>query len=355
MLGLRIDAFGLDERGGKLFNDRQLLSLTTFARLVGEAHAEMLRAELDAGYAKAVATYLGLAVDRLADYNSTVSRWGNDDEGITNVFARQAIPMVWDYGEGNLVGTSGGSWASLLSGQLRAIDTSVDSEWRGTIAQADATLPQRLIAFVLTDPPYYDAINYADLSDFFYVWLKRSIGFLHPDLLALPLTPKREQTVMNIYASNGADGKGRKKAATQHYVDGMARAFQAMARSLEPGGLTGVVFAHTDPDAWATLIEGLLGAGLVPDASWPIDTEQLNKVSAGNRANLRTSVWMACRKREGEAADAFLSDVMEEMRPVIRERLLYFWSKGIRGSGLLHQRHRTGALGLWTALPRPAA
>ena len=187
-------------------------------------------------------------------------------------------------------------------------------------------------SLIVTDPPYYDAINYADLSDFFYVWLKRSIGFLHPDLLALPLTPKREQTVMNVYAGNSVEGKGRKEEARQHYVDGMAKAFHSMAESLEPGGLTGVVFAHTDPDAWATLIEGLLGVGLIPDASWPIDTELQNKVSAGSRANLRTSVWMACRKRDGQPTDVFLSDVMEEMRPVIRERLLYFWGKGIRGA-----------------------
>ena len=94
----------------------------------------------------------------------------------------------------------------------------------------------------------------------------------------------------------------------------------------------GVVFAHTAPDAWATLIEGLIGAGLVPVASWPIDTEQQNKVSGQGQARLSTSVWMSCRKRDGEAGNAFLGDVMEEMRPVIRDRLLYFWSKGIRGA-----------------------
>ena len=323
--------YGLDTFG-KLFNARQLLALTTFARLVGEAHAEMLRHGLDEDYTRAVATYLGFALDRLADYNATVSRWGNDDEGITNTFARQGIPMVWDYGEANPIGNSGGSWASLISGQLRAIDTTVVSRGRGAVGQSEASRPREHIQAILTDPPYYDAINYANISDFFYVWLKRSIGFLHPDLLALPLTPKREQTVMNVYAGNGERGKGRREAARRRYVDGMAKAFHAMAQSLGTGGLVGVVFAHTDPDAWATLIEGLLGAGLIPDASWPIDTEQQNKVSGLGQARLSTSVWMACRKHEGEANDAFLSDVMEEMRPVIRERLLYFWGKGIRGA-----------------------
>ena len=112
----------------------------------------------------------------------------------------------------------------------------------------------------------------------------------------------------------------------------MARSFSAMGQSLEPGGSLGMVFAHTHPDAWATLIEGLLGASLVPNASWPIDTELQNRVSGIGQARLSTSVWMSCRKREEEAGEAFLGDVLEEMRPVVRERLLYFWSKGIRGA-----------------------
>ena len=184
----------------------------------------------------------------------------------------------------------------------------------------------------ITDPPYYDSINYADLSDFFYVWLKRSVGFLHPDLLALPLTPKREQVVMNVYGNGSGEASNRREMAREQYVRGMALASDAIARSLEADGLLGIVFAHTDPDAWATLIEGLLDGGLVPDASWPIDTEAPSGIKTIGQARLKTSVWMACRKREGDAGDAFISDVMEEMHPVIRERLLYFWGKGIRGA-----------------------
>ena len=321
--------YGLDQ-WGKLFNARQLLALTTLAKLVGEAHAEMLRAGRDSEYAKAVATYLGLALDRLVDQHSTLSRWHVTGEKLVGAFARQALPMVWDFTEGSPLSDGIGSFGNSLDWVVATI-TPIGGP--ATVLQQQAgNSSQPIQTIVTTDPPYYDAINYADLSDFFYVWLKRSIGFIHPDLLALPLTPKREQTVMNVYASNAGKGKGRKEAARQHYVDGMAKAFHAMGQSLDSGGLFGVVFAHTDPDAWATLIEGLLGAGLVPDASWPVDTELQNKVSAGNRANLRTSVWMACRKRECEAAETFLSDVMEDMRPVIRERLLYFWGKGIRGA-----------------------
>ena len=321
--------YGLDQ-WGKLFNDRQLLALTTFAKLVGEAHAEMLRAGGDSEYAKAVTTYLGLALDRLADQHSTLSRWHVTGEKLVGTFARQALPMVWDFTEGSPLSDGIGSFGNSLDWVVATI---MPIGGPATVLQQQAgNSSQPIQTIVTTDPPYYDAINYADLSDFFYVWLKRSIGSIHPDLLALPLAPKREQTVMNVYASNSGKGKGRKEAARQHYVDGMAKAFHAMGQSLDSGGLFGVVFAHTDPDAWATLIEGLLGAGLVPDASWPVDTELQNKVSAGSRANLRTSVWMACRKREGDTGEAFLSDVMEEMRPVIRERLLYFWGKGIRGA-----------------------
>ncbi len=321
--------YGLDQ-WGKLFNARQLLALTTLARLVGEAHAEMLRAGRDSEYAKAVTTYLGLALDRLTDQHSTLSRWHVTGEKLVGTFARQALPMVWDFTEGSPLSDGIGSFGNSLDWVVATL-TPIGGP--ATVLQQQAgNSSQPIQTIVITDPPYYDAINYADLSDFFYVWLKRSIGFIHPDLLALPLTSKREQTVMNVYAGNGGVGKGRKKAARQHYVDGMSRAFHAIAASLEPGCLAGVVFAHTDPDAWATLIEGLLGAGLVPDASWPIDTELQNKVSGLGQARLSTSVWMACRKREGEARDAFLSDVMEEMRPVIRERLLYFWRKGIRGA-----------------------
>ena len=326
---MKVRTYGM-QSWRELFNARQLLALTTFTRIVGEAHNEMLRHGLDEEYAKAIATYLGLVVDRTADYNSTISPWENTREGVGHTFTRQALPIVWDFCEVNPFSGSTGSFERATDWVVMTLNYS--GEPAHVVQRNAEEMSGTEFSAVVTDPPYYDAINYADLSDFFYVWLKRSIGFLHPDLLGLPLTPKRQQTVVNVYASDINDGKERKKEARERYVASMAKAFHAMARSLEPDGVTGVVFAHTDPDAWATLIEGLLGAGLVPDASWPIDTELQNKVSGLGQARLSTSVWMACRKREGDATDAFLSDVMEEMRPVIRERLLYFWGKGIRGA-----------------------
>ncbi|HXH23062.1 MAG TPA: DUF1156 domain-containing protein [Dehalococcoidia bacterium] len=316
----------------QLFNARQLLALTTFARLVREAHAEMLACGLDADYAKAVATYLGLAVDKAADFGSTLCRLNAEGgRGVVDTFARQALPMVWDYAESNPFCTDGAGWISYLSRSADALD-GLGFGLPTAVRIRDVREPRApTLDSIITDPPYYDAINYADLSDFFYVWLKRSVGALHTDLLSLPLTPKRDQVVMNVYA-NGNSGGDRRAQAHRHYVKGMAQAFAAMRKSLIDGGLVGVVFAHTDPDAWSTIIEGLLGAGLVPDASWPLDTEREARVSGLEQARLATSVWMACRPRHEDAGEAFLADVMAEMRPVIRERLLYFWSKGIRGA-----------------------
>ena len=323
-LGLRVDSFGLDQ-WAKLFNHRQLLALTTLSRIVGEARAEMLRSGLDKEYTKAVATYLGLAVSRYTAFGCTLARWKVDAEAIVDAFARQAIPMVWDYTENVALSSSGGSFFAMASRVADAIEVAQVGLGKPKVVARDATQPSPTATNVaITDPPYYDAIDYAGLSDFFYVWLKRSVGLLNADLLNLPLTPKNQQAIM---ASEKDDPKERLR-----YVSMMSQAFQALAHSLEPQGSLGVVFAHTNPDAWATLIEGLLGAALVPDTSWPIDTEMASKVSAENRANLKTSVWMSCRKREEAAGEAFLGDVLEEMGPVVRERLLYFWSKGIRGA-----------------------
>ena len=327
-----ITAFGVDTFG-KLFNARQLVALTTFARLVRETHAEMLRAGVEAEYAKAVATYLALAVDRLADRCSSLCRWDASPkmEAIANTFSRQALPMVWDYVESVPFSESSGGFLTGIEWLILSVEGTSFSCPRSRVAKADARDLLPGTDAVITDPPYYDAINYSDLSDFFYVWLKRSIGHLHPDLLSLPLTPKKDQIVMNVYGGNGT-GEDKRDAARQHYVEGMAQSFQAIAASLAADSMVGVVFAHTNPDAWSTLIAGLLHAGLVPDASWPIDTELENKAAGLGQARLRTSVWMASWPREGKPQEAFLGDVMEEMKPVIRERLLYFWNKGIRGA-----------------------
>ena len=318
----------------KLYNKRQLLALATFSKLVGKAHTQMLTEGLDAEYSRAIATYLTLALTRYSDFACTATRWKVDAEAVVGAMARQGIPMVWDYAEHVSIGTAGGSFLAMTNRVATAIEVCSFPASEAEVNQKDAGRSRgRKAGVVVTDPPYYDSINYADLADFFYVWHKRTIGSLHPDLVSLPLTPKRDQIVMDVYGTDEiGPQESRREAARRRYVDGMARAFQSMSQALSVNGLKGIVFAHTDPDAWATLIEGLLETELVPNASWPIDTEMQNKVSGLGQARLATSVWMVCRKREGIAYDAFLSDVMDDIRPVVRERLLYFWGKGIRGA-----------------------
>jgi putative DNA methylase len=321
-LGLRIDEFGF-VNWAHLFNARQLVSLVVFTRLVQAAFTTM-RESLDQEYAEAVTTYLAMAVDRLADYGSGLARWLATVQAPAGTFGRQALPMVWDYCEVVPTVDSGGGFP----GALRWIQQVVEHASEVAVAHArviqrDATVMTGQADFILTDPPYYDAIDYAGLSDFFYVWLKRSVGNFHRELFVLPLTPKRKQAIM---ASETAS-----KSEQERYVRLMEKAFFSCARSLH-GGRMGVVFAHAQSDAWATLIESLLSAGLIPDSSWPIDTEREARTSSALRANLQTSVWMACRPRQEGAGEAFLADVMAAMRPVIRERLLYFWSKGILGA-----------------------
>ena len=326
ILGLRVDAFGFDQ-WGKLFNSRQLLTLTTFSRLVGEANAYMLKAGLDNEYAKAVSIYLGLAVSRLTGENCTLTRWNPAGQKTQGALGLQALPMVWDFAESNPLGGAVGDADNAIDLVSAAIKFLSDSclTFPAHVESRDAkgNLGHGFSA-VISDPPYYNSVDYAGLSDFFYVWLKRSVGFLNPDLMTLPLSPKSQQAIM---ASEKNDASERER-----YVGMVAESFQAMAGSLVTGGHAGVVFAHTDPEAWATLIDGLLSAGLIPDTSWPIDTEMGTKLSTSNQARLKTSVWMSCRKREETVREAFLGDVLEEMRSVVRERLLYFWSKGIRGA-----------------------
>ena len=289
--------YGLDQ-WGKLFTPRQLLFLTTCIKLSAQVYRQMLDFGQEPNYVAAVMTYIGLAISRLSSEHSTLARWNPSGQKVQGALGLQALPMVWDYAEANPWGGSVGDarTAFRLVSAVIEFTSGVSGSSAAKVIQRDARQsPSSRPTAVITDPPYYDSINYADISDFYYVWLKRSLGTVHPDLLNLPTTPKRQQVVMNVYGSQGnGEVSNSKELGRQRYIDGMAESFKAMAHSLKVGGCQGVVFAHTDPDAWATLIEGLIRAGLIPNASWPIDTEIRTKLSAAAQARLKTSVWMNC-------------------------------------------------------------
>ena len=305
--------YGL-KRWGNLFTPRQLLALGVFVKHARQAIVELRK--LYPGQpeiAEAIGAYLANVLDRVADRDSVLCSWTVDWDKIRNTFARFAMGMTWDYCEVNpLVETSGG-----YPGQLELVAQFCDHAAESSCqSSAPAVLKRSAIeeqggpnTLVLTDPPYYDAIPYSDLMDFFYVWLKRVLvghGLTELDAnFAAQLSPK--------WDSDKRDGEliddesrfaGDKKASKHSYEDGMARAFKASLASLTPDGRMVVVFANKEVEAWETLIGALVKGGGTVTASWPIQTEMTNEITH-KRADLSSSVWIVCRKRSANAGSGW--------------------------------------------------
>ena len=322
-LGVRVGGYGIT-KWSQVFNHRQLLLMSSLSKAIRSTWDELQLLDVESDYAVAICTYLGCFLSRIARENNSFCTWNPSGQKSQGIFSQPKLSMVWDYAEVNPFGKSVGD----LHGALEIVVNDILESPTGipaSVAQKDASSSVGYgWNICLTDPPYYQSLDYAGLSDFFYVWLKRAIQPAHPTLLGLPLTPKTMQAIVR--------SERRDEFERARYLGLMASSFVNVGRSVESNAAIGVVFAHSDPDAWATLIEALINAELLPVASWPIDTESRTKVANVGKARLQTSIWMACRKREESAGEAFLGDVLEEMRPVVRERLLYFWSKGIRGA-----------------------
>ena len=326
-LGFRVNNYGL-EKWGDLFNARQALALITYVEKVRRAHTRILTETGDENYARAVATYLAFVIDKMADRNSTLCWWINGSDKPAGTFGRQALPMVWDYVEVNAVQ---GSWSSeefieWITEALTHFSNASTSSAVLNRGDASRISIQSLVDCVVTDPPYYDAVPYADLSDFFYVWLKRSIGDLYPELFATPATPKTPEIIQEP-ARHG----GSREQSKQFYETQMTKAFSESARVLKPGGIFVVVFAHKSTAAWETLLNGLLSSNLVVSASWPLHTERPGRLRSMDSAALASSIFIVCRKRQANE-DGFYDDVRREMTARIKERLDFFWSQGIRGA-----------------------
>jgi putative DNA methylase len=323
---------------GDLFNARQQLALVTFADLVRRAHAEMLAQGADPDFAKAVATYLALGVDMTAAFCNTLARWENTSEAIKHLFSRQALPMLWDYAEVNPFSGSTGSWEAGTEYYLKALAhlTSIPPVPKSQQPLVPKTqhgsatdLPwgDDFFDAVITDPPYYDNVNYSNLSDFFYVWLKRTVGHLHPDLFATPLTPKSQEMVADAYRFDGREG------AKQHFEAMLLQSFREIRRVLKPDGIAVIVFAHKTTEAWETVLGALTEAGLRTTMAWPIHTEMQARLLAQESAALASSIYMVCRKRQG-AATGYWSEVRRETRELVERRLQRFWDAGIRGADM---------------------
>ena len=322
--------YGIDQ-WAKLFNARQSLALATFCSAIHRAHSTIQDLCGFKARARAITTYLGLALDRLSECDSSLCRWNPRAEKIQGTFGRQALAMVWDYCETSPFGGSVGSWDSIVGNQINGFSYScfvTDVSPSSSRASADRVpFADSSLDYVITDPPYYDAVPYADLSDFFYVWQKRSIGHLYSDEFRTPLTPKSQEMIQAAQRHGG----DRKRAA-KVYEDMLGDAFSESRRVLRPSGFACVMFAHKTTSAWETLIAGLLRAGFLVSGSWPIHTEMKSRMVAMNTAALASSVTLVCRMRAANAGEGLWDDVRRELHEVAGKRLNFFWKQGIRGA-----------------------
>jgi putative DNA methylase len=319
--------YGLTE-WWKLFTDRQLVMLTTLSDLVLEARARIVADGSEDPYADGLATYLGLVASRLADYHCTLCRWSAHlkNELVVNAFARQALPMMWDFAEANAFADSSGS----LRGMTSAIATVVDriGLGRGETAQLDATAtPADRRAVGVTDPPYYDNIGYADLSDFFFVWLRRSLKSVHPDLFSTLLVPKAQELVATPYRFGGD-----KRAADRHFESGLAVAFERMRMAQASDFPLSVFYAFKQAEdggdgalsstGWDTMLEGLLRAGLSVHGTWPMRSERSGRMLSVGTNSLASSIALVCRPRPEDAPLAtrkeFLAKLKAELPTALR-------------------------------------
>jgi putative DNA methylase len=326
-------------RWGDLFNSRQKLALITFGEQVRRSY-ELIRNETnDDEYAKAVSTYLGIAFDHIVEKNNVLSRWRNTAEAIAGCFSRQALSMVWDYFESNPFSGSTGDWLSAIDYMCKVIEQCTFIDRPATVSQSSSTLlsyPDEFFDAVFTDPPYYDNVPYADLSDFFYVWLKRTIGQIHPDLFSTPLTPKSDEAIAELPLLRGMNkidaAKLLKDVKTQEqFEDSLSRSFKEFNRVLKPNGISVIVYAHKSTAGWETLVNSLLDSGLVVTGSWPIHTEMKSRLRAKESAALASSIYMISRKAK-KLPTGFYKEVKQELESHLNKRLDSLWKEGISGA-----------------------
>ena len=335
--------YGLTE-WGDLFTPRQLAALTAFSDLVGEAMERAQRDAVTAGfpdddtplrtgaagaraYSEAVGVYLALAVDRVIDRHSSISTWDSSPSKLQlrNTFARQAIPMTWDFGEGNPFCMSSGTWLPSVAWVAKCI-SSLPSHMTGAAGQHDASTqgPSRN-GVVSTDPPYYDNVAYADLSDFFYVWLRRSLRPVFPDLFATVAVPKAGELVAAPYRHGG------RVEAERFFLSGMSRAIARFAERAHAGFPTTIYYAFKQSEkkddsgvastGWETFLGAVTKSGFTVSGTWPMRTELSNRMIGAGANALASSIVLACRKRPTNAPSTtrrgFLSALHTELPEAI--------------------------------------
>ena len=326
------------------FTDRQLVALNTFSDLVHEARTEIERDALAASlsddptplrdggigakaYAEAVSVYLALLVGQVTNYCSTICGWITPNQAMRSTFARQAIQMTWDFAEVNVFSTSSGSYHSLFSRMIKGFETLGEGSNSGSVVQDNAQEKRYgKSCMISTDPPYYDNIGYADLSDFFYCWMKPLIRPVYPNLFGGLATPKSEELVASPYRHGGNE------AAESFFLDGMSKAISCMMRQSSPDYPATIYYAFKQSEiaqegisstGWATFLQAVVRAGYAVVGTWPMRTEKPGRmISVGTNA-LANSVVLVCRKREVSAETIsraeFVGVLKRELPPAIEE------------------------------------
>lgn len=327
----------------KMFTSRQLVALTTFSDLVQEARLKAIADAqaagmtddglgIDAGgigstaYGDALAVYLGFALDRSADRGSTICSWDSSPkmEALRNTFGRQAIPMTWDFAEGNPFSDSSGNWIFNIEWCIKSVML-LPAICKGFTFQNDAkTQNFSLNKVVSTDPPYYDNIAYADLSDFFYVWMRRSLRYIYPSLFSTMAVPKAEELVATPYRH------GSKDKAEKFFLDGMTQAMHNLAEQAHPAFPVTIYYAFkqsetkedsTSSTGWETFLEAVVKAGFSIDGTWPMRTEMANRMIGSGTNALASSVVLVCRKRAIAADTLSRREFQRELRNQMPEAL----------------------------------
>lgn len=322
--------FGIDTFE-KLFTKRQLYSLGVFLLHIQNIPPTSWTTEIRA--------YLTCVFSKLLDYENMSTSWYSQNEQISHLFKRFALPILWDFTEASPIGGASGSWESMLSSVCKAIDTAVALPREMTppavLNGSSTSLQLQDLDLVLTDPPYYDAIGYATVMDFFYVWLRREISDLGEEYARAfhdILSPKwNTETGDGELVDDASRHNNDRVASKKAYEDGMAKVFERCHASLKPTGLLVIAFANKQPDAWETLVGAIIRAGFVVDGSWPIQTEMSNRARAQASAALASSVWLVCKKRDPVTRPGWDNKVLEEMKQNIAVQLREFWDAGIRG------------------------
>lgn len=317
------------ETFGVMFSQRQATSLVTLANKVHVIKSDL--SAFDDEYKKCLSTYLAIFVDRIAVINTCFGRWNVARETMEHPFSRQAIAMTFDYPESNMFCESTGSAVNQLEWLKRYIESESAQSFSticNNASSGDKTqFSDKFLTVVVTDPPYYDAIAYADLSDFFYVWLKKTLADTFPLNFATPQTPKTEEcTALKHHRDND------KVLAKQHFEEKLYQIFDSIEH--QTSDLVSIMFAHQSTEAWSTLCNSILGARMNITGSWAIDTEMANRTIGLAGAALESSVTVSCRPSQRKGVGQF-KIVKKEIESTVAKEVNELYRLGFRGADLL--------------------